>query len=372
MHNMKFNINTAIAAAALALAMSGCANHDLIPDIAVVGQAVPTVYWEVGSTVCKAGESFTFQGKYTNVPGRTPLRSEVWYQIVRDDVASVSTKLGGASLNYTQSVSATDTMRSFQCAAVFPHDASYWDGHQNIFSGTVPVSRTLTPVSWVDPAAFDEARFNTYFPEGFVDEYLEKVYDYLTGKTADTYYGALRTVYVNYAFTNEQFAAVGLPQLDLSGDDGGAGKKSDAWYAYSTDKPTEQVGVYFITVGADGEAVYNERPLDYTPAEGEVIYPVYDAAEWVFCRYDDNSGSVISTVRPEWLPKFRTLLEDIPFYAWIQDTANGVYKIDFSRRYSLVAQFRSYDKDTDRLSDPNAPEYEGITSKTDNKTISIN
>lgn len=370
---MKININKALAAATMTLAMAGCANHDLIPDIAQVGQAVPTVYWEVGSTVCKAGESFSFQGKYNNQPGRTPIRSEVWYEIVRDDVAAVSTKLGGASLNYTQTASANDVMRSYQCAAVFPHQAEYWDGHQNIFTGTVPVSRTLTPVMWVDPAEFDADRFASFYPEGFVESYLEKIYGYLTDEaSAAAYYNALRTVYLNYAFTNEQFAAVGLPELDLSGDDNGTAKKSDAWYAYSSDKPTQQVGVYFITLDAEGNVVYNERPMDYEPAEGQMVFPVYDAAEWVFCRYDDNSGSVVTSVRPEWLPRFRTLIEQIPFEAWIYDSANGVYKIDFSRRYSLNAQFRSYDKNTNQLSDPNAPEFEGVTSKTDLKTISIN
>ena len=60
---MKLNITKVLLPAMAAAAMTGCANHDLIPDITEVGQAVPTVYWEVGSTVCKAGESFSFKGK---------------------------------------------------------------------------------------------------------------------------------------------------------------------------------------------------------------------------------------------------------------------------------------------------------------------
>ena len=125
---MKLHITAACAFTVAAAALTGCANHDLIPDKTEVGQAVPTVYWEVGSTVCKAGESFTFQGKYTNEPGRTPLRSEVWYQIIRTDNAAVSAKLAGTSLSYTQTVNAVDTMRSFQCHASYPHQESYWDG----------------------------------------------------------------------------------------------------------------------------------------------------------------------------------------------------------------------------------------------------
>lgn len=369
---MKLHITAACAFTVAAAALTGCANHDLIPDISEVGQAVPTVYWEVGSTVCKAGESFTFQGKYTNEPGRTPLRSEVWYQIIRTDNAAVSAKLAGTSLSYTQTVNAVDTMRSFQCHASYPHQESYWDGHQNIFNGVVPVSRTLAPTAWVDPADWDQERFDTYYPAGFTQEFLTKVYDYLTGENADSYYSALRNVYLNYNFTNEQFKAVGLPELDLTGDDGGAAVKSDAWFTTAEASDDAVVGVYFITLDENGKAVYNERPADYAPAEGQVVYPVYKSCEWVFCRYDDNTGGIVSTVRPEWLPKFRELISVIPFRDWIYDSANGVYKIDFGRAYSLEAQFRSYDKDSDRLNDPSAPEYEGITSPTEQKTISIN
>ena len=209
---MKLNITKVLLPAMAAAAMTGCANHDLIPDITEVGQAVPTVYWEVGSTVCKAGESFSFKGKYNNLPGRTPLRSEVWYQIVRNDNAQVSASLAGKALSYTQTVANVDTMRSFQCHAVYPHQEEYWDGHQNIVNGVVPVSRTLSPVRWVEPEEWDQERFNTYYPEGFAAEFLAKVYEYLTSEeSAPSYYAALRNVYLNYNFTNEQFTAVGLP-----------------------------------------------------------------------------------------------------------------------------------------------------------------
>lgn len=359
--------------AAGVLAMTACANHDLIPDKTEVGQAVPTVYWEVGSTVCKAGEEFSFQGKYNNAPGRTPLRSEVWYQIVRDDAASVSAKLAGTALNYTQTVAHNDTMRSYQCHASYPHKAEYWDGHQNIFTGTVPVSETLSPVIWSDATEWDQERFDTYYPQGFAQQFLNTVLGYLTdAETADNYYGALRNVFINYNFTAEQLAPLGITDLDLSGDDHGASVKSDAWYQTTEADESKIIGYYYITVGADGKSVYNEIASADQAPEGAVTYPVYDAAPWVFCRYDDNTGSILSTVRPEYLPKFRTLLEVIPFQDWIYDSANAVYKLEFERKYSLVAQFRSYDKDTSRLNDPTAPEYEGVVSPVEYKTISVN
>lgn len=370
---MKMTYSKIVLAAAALAAMSSCAKHDLIPEIAQVGQSVPTVYWEVGSTVCKAGESFSFQGKYTSEPGRTPVRSEVWYQIIRADAAAASAKLGGSSLSYTQTVSSQDTMRSFQCHASFPHSEEYWNGHEYIIQGEVPTSRTLSPVMWSDAAEWDQSRFDSYYPEGFAKQFTAKVVSMLTDEeTANSYYNALRTVYLNYPFTNEQFAAVGLPQLDLSGDDNGTSVKSDAWFSTTEASDKALVGYYYITLDADGKAVYNEVPVDYTAPEGTVIYPRYKSCEWVFCRYDDNSGSIVSTVRPEWLPRFRAILEQIAFPDWIYDSANHAYKIEFSRSYSLEANFRAYDKDTDKLSDPNAPVYEGITAATEQKTITIN
>lgn len=370
---MKTKYTKVVIAALAAVTFGACANHDLIPDIAEVGQAVPTVYWEVGSTVCKAGDSFTFQGKYTSEPGRTPIRSEVWYRVLRSDEASVTTKLGGNSLGYTQKVSDQNEMRSFQCHASYPHSEEYWNGHEYIYQGVVPTSRTLSPVKWVDPAEWDQERFDSFYPEGFIAEYLEKILDFLTNEeSADSYYSALRTVYCNYAFTNEQFAAVGLPQLDLSGDDNGTSVKSDAWFSTTEASDETLTGYYYITLDADGKTEYHEVGKDYVAPEGVVIYPTYKAAEWLFCRYDDNTGSIRATVRPEWLPKFRTLLQNIPFQDWIYDSSNAVYKVEFSRNYSLEANFRAYDKDTDKLNDPNATVYEGITASTEQKTITIN
>ena len=36
----------------------------------------------------------------------------------------------------------------------------------------VGVSRTLSPVRWVEPEEWDQERFNTYYPEGFAAEFL--------------------------------------------------------------------------------------------------------------------------------------------------------------------------------------------------------
>lgn len=336
---MKFQYKLSLVAAA-AVALSSCAKHDIINDVAPVGQEVPAAYWQLNSTVCKAGESFGFQGKYS-VHNVDADRSEVWYQIVRSEEASVTSKLGGASLGYTHKATLTDTVRSYQAAAVFPHSAAKWDGHEYIIDGTVPVSRTLSPVKWADITTWDQANFDKYYPADFQAGFLKTVVGYLTDEaTAGSYYSALRNVYLNYDFTNEQFAAQGFPAVD---QEQATADKSDKWFSTTEASDDAIVGYYYYTV-ENGTNVVNEISIEQNESITDVpTYPVYKSAEWLFCRYDDNAGAIVTSVRTEWLPKFRALLEQIKFEEWIYDTANGCYKVDFSRNYSLNAQFRVYD-----------------------------
>ena len=51
------------------LLLSSCGHRDLLDEVVTPGQEVPVAYWEVGSTACPAGESFSFQGKYNVSPG---------------------------------------------------------------------------------------------------------------------------------------------------------------------------------------------------------------------------------------------------------------------------------------------------------------
>lgn len=351
----------ALAAGSL---MTSCKTDDTLGDKMVLGQAVPTAYWEVGSTVCKAGESFTFQGKYSVEPGKNVAYSQVWYNIVRDDAAAVTVKLAGSSLGYTKSVAETNEVRAYQPIATFDHSEAEWDGHEFILTGSINVSRTLAPVNWVDATTWDQERFDTYYPAGFAEEFCDEVVKYLTKDS--TYYNGLRTVYINYPFTNEQFKSVNAKygisfpdDIDMTGDDGGSSEKSDLWFSTTEASDDAIVGYYYITV-ENGNTIVHEIAKDATQNEGVNYYPVYKSSPWVFCRYNDDLGAIISTVRAEYMPAFIELLNTIKFEEWIYDSANNVYKVEFSRKYSLQSQFRVYDTDGE----------EGIAA--DVREISIN
>lgn len=350
--------------AAASLTMTSCKTDDTLDEIVTVGQAVPTVYWEVGAVVCKAGESFTFKGKYNVEPGKQVSHSQVWYRVMRTESAAATVSLAGASLSYTKTYTSSDTLRAFQPVVEFKHTDAEWDGYEYVLTGSVPVSRTLAPVSWTEAKTWDADRFASYYPDGFAEEFNAEVINYLTKDS--TYYNALRTVYINHPFTNEQFKAVNAKynlefpdNIDMSGDDQGSSDKSDIWFSTTEASEDAIVGYYYLTV-EDGKAIVHEVAKDATQQEGINYYPVYKSAPWVFCRYNDDLGAIISTVRAEYMPAFVDLLKTITFEQWIFDSANKVYKVDFARNYSLHAQYRVYDTDGE----------EGISA--DTREISIN
>lgn len=355
---MKINYKSVLMGVGAAVMLTACGNRDIFEDKITPGQEVPNAYWEVGSTAAKAGESFSFQGKYNSLSGKLQLsHCQVWYRVDRDESAAATVKLAGSALSYTKTVSATDTMRAYQPIVTIQHDPSTWDGYEYVVEGTVPVSRTLSPIQWVDATEWDQERFDSYYPQNFTKEFCEEVINYLTKDS--TYYASLRTVYVNYPFTNELVKQVNekykinLPDnVDLTKDDQGAGEKSDLWYSTQTPSDKDITGYYYTTLDANGNTIVHEIAKDLPKVDendgilkynGASCFPVYKSSEWVFCRYDDDQGAIVSTVRSQYMPAFKELLQVITFPEWIYDSANKCYKIEFSRKYSLSTQFRVYD-----------------------------
>lgn len=339
--------------------VTSCAKHDPIADMMEIGQPVPTCYWSVGSTACKAGEDFTFNGKYYTDDDHTPDHSEVWYMVIRDQSMSATVKLAGKSLTYTKSVNSTDTVRDNQMVVSFPHSEETWNGYEYELDGTVPTSVTLGPVDWKNVTDWDEDKFNGYFPAGFAEEFNAEVIDYLTADS--TYYSGLRTVYINYDFTNEQFAEVNSKynlqfptdiKIDPMDPQSAASDKSGRWYETTEANVEKIVGWYYKDVDANGNTVVKEVTKDVVTVnedgftatyEGNNCFPVYDSAPWVFCRYDDDAGAIVKAVRAAYIPAFKELLAIISFPEWIYDSTESQYSVVFAREYSLDAQFRVYD-----------------------------
>ncbi len=374
---MKIQFKLGLLAAGI-LMLSSCEKHDLIDNNLHIGQYVPTCYWEVGSTACKAGKNFTFKGKYYTEEGHTPLRSEVWYGVSRNESAAATVKLAGTAMSYTMTVAGVDTVRASQVMAVYPHNPENWNGYEYELIDSVPTSLTFSPISWMNLTVWDadaQKRFERYYPADFAQNFMNTVIGYMTDTaSAPSYYNALKTVYIKYPFKNEDAIAVNaafgtkLPtDINFSTGDDGMEQKSKYWFA--ADSVTGKIVKYYynrvdsaIEVDDSGreKVVYTTVPVEVASSEvtnidatsnigtlisdaSVVCYPVYDSADWLFCRYDDNKGAIVTTVRESYLDAFAALLANIPFTDWIYDGKN--YAVTFTREFIINAQFKVYDTD---------------------------
>lgn len=326
-----------------ALALTSCANHDLIADKGELGQILPTVDWEQSSKVVKAGNYAGFKAKYYTSAERQIDHSEVWVQVKREQTASATAKLT-TSLNYNKSYSLTDTVRTAQSVAKYPHSEAEWDGHEFVLTDSFPTSRTLAPVTWKVPAQWDAEKFKSYYPEGFDTEFVDHMVTALTKDS--TYYNDLRSVYVKYDFKKELFEQLNAKYGVNFPTETETDKKSDLWYSQVKNDKGDMEDVtdhyYYITV-VDSVTSYHEIATPEDAPAGVSVYPVYKSAEWLFSRYSDDTGGKITTVRAKWMPYFKDLISTIPFIDWIYDSGNNVYNVDFSRTYYLQPTYRVYD-----------------------------
>ncbi len=338
--------------ALMALLTASCAIHDPFADNGQLGQVLPTVDWEQGSTVVKAGRYATFKGKYYTTSEKAIDHSEVWCLIKREQTATATSKLT-TSLAYTKNYSLTDTVRSSQMVATYPHSKAEWDGYEYVLTDSFPTSRTLAPVTWVNPEEWDQEKFDSYYPSTFQQEFKAYMVNALTKDS--TYYNDLRNVYIKYNFPIELFEQLNAQYnidfpTDTTTDD-----KSNAWFT------TDEVDhYYYITVADDGSSVYHEIAQESDAPSGVNVQPVYQSAFWLFSRYSDDTGGKITTVRRQYMPYFKSMLETIPFTSWIYNTADKAYTVNFNRTYYLEPQFRVYDTDG----------KVGVT--TDNKEVTLN
>ena len=338
--------------ALMALLTASCAIHDPFADNGQLGQVLPTVDWEQGSTVVKAGRYATFKGKYYTTAEKAIDHSEVWCLIKREQTATATSKLT-TSLAYTKNYSLTDTVRSSQMVATYAHSKAEWDGYEYVLSDSFPTSRTLAPVTWVNPSEWDQEKFDSYYPSTFQQEFTTYMVNALTKDS--TYYNDLRNVYINYNFPiglfeqlNAQYG-IDFPTDTITAD------KSNNWFT------TDEVDhYYYITVAEDGTAVYHEIAEESAAPAGANVQAVYKSAFWLFSRYSDDTGGKITTVRRQYMPYFKSLIETIPFTSWIYNTADKAYTVNFNRTYYLEPEFRVYDTDG----------KVGVT--TDNKEVTLN
>lgn len=377
-----------LALLALGLAtVTSCAKHDPIADTMDIGQPVPTCYWSVGSTACKAGESFSFTGKYYTDDDHTPDHAEVWYEVKRTESSGATVGLTGSTLAFTLTVNTVNTDIPNQAVASFAHADSLWNGYEFELNGSVGTSTNWSPVEWKNVGewtAETDATFANYFesanelfPNGFQAAFCDTVTKILTKDSTNM--AALKAAFANHPFTVEElntvnaaYPGLNLPAIpdSINAEDPqvAINYKNNNWYVNKEVvigwhyNAVDSLGNIVDTFVATEQVEPNEDGYSAVlKADANVkCYAVYESSPWLYCRYDDDAGSVLTAVKRGMMDAFVQLLGYIEFPEWIYSKTDGEYQVSFTREYSLDAQFKVYDT------------VGNIGTASDTRTISIN
>ncbi|NDW10357.1 hypothetical protein [Dysgonomonas sp. 520] len=162
--------------------LASCTINDPIDDLNRVGEFAPTVYWELKSDAVKAGDSVEISRlQYYPLDGKSIANISVWYDVSRVTTISASCPLVTSfTFNYTP-VDTTELVRVFQYIKDFPHSESFWSDKDLTYLMNVkfPTSYTLRSTIWKDVEKWDQTKYETLFPEGFLEEFREKLYPQL-------------------------------------------------------------------------------------------------------------------------------------------------------------------------------------------------
>lgn len=166
-----------MAMAAMVLTFAACEKHDFIDDNTITGAVGPEAYWEIESSAVKAGGAMGFTAQYYSAVEQIS-HSEAWYSLSQtvDKVVTCSW------LTHSETSSIKTKQRELQQISEYPHLEEFWNDslHAYTFAGSFPVSGTLSPISWVQPAEFDSARMINYFGEDYMAKFKAAVKEKMT------------------------------------------------------------------------------------------------------------------------------------------------------------------------------------------------
>ena len=176
---MKFRNRNITALVLICLSIVGfnsCEKHDFIDDLVITGDVGPQAYWEVGSSAVNAGSNLDFSLQYYSKVSDIDY-SEVWYSIDETVFQSVSCPWL-STFTYNLSSTKTKTQRISQFIQKYPHSSAVWSDSLRAFTlkSTLPVSGTLSPVSWAQPVNFDSKKMTDYFGANYMQHFKDSLY----------------------------------------------------------------------------------------------------------------------------------------------------------------------------------------------------
>jgi len=160
----------------MVVALASCAKHDFFDDDTITGEVGPEAYWEVGSSAVTAGGDMDFTVQYYSSVSDID-HSEVWYDI-EETIDQTVTCPWTSTFTYSLSSNVKQLKRVSQKIEEYPHLEEFWSDslHAYTFTGSFPVSGTLSPFIWSHPEEFDSTKMINYFGEGYMETFKEAVH----------------------------------------------------------------------------------------------------------------------------------------------------------------------------------------------------
>ena len=168
------------ALAALAVAFASCEKHDFFDKMTITGAVGPEAAWEIESSAVKAGTTMGFSTQYYSSAEKIDY-SQVWYSISETIEKTVTCSW----VSYSEISSVKKRVRELQFIQEYPHLEEYWNDsiHAYAYTSAFPVSGTLAPLAWVQPAEFDETKMTTYFGDDYMQNFKDVVKSKMTYNT---------------------------------------------------------------------------------------------------------------------------------------------------------------------------------------------
>lgn len=181
------------AMAAMVLALASCEKHDPFDKHTITGAVGPEAYWQIESSAVKAGGTMGFMTQYYSSKEKID-HSEVWYSISE----TLDKTVNCSWLSHSDISSVKTKKRELQFISKYPHLEEFWADslHAYTFTDAFPVSGTLAPLTWVQPAEFDSAKMVTYFGETYMQDFKDAVKEKMT-------FSVYKSKYTELGFMND-------------------------------------------------------------------------------------------------------------------------------------------------------------------------
>jgi hypothetical protein len=336
-----------LALGLLLMSVASCEKHDPFDENTFTGAVGPEAYWEVASSIVKAGGAMNFEGKYYSIVADID-HSEVWYDLWEQEDKLVTASLIKA-FTFSETSSIPTQKRILQTIQSYKHDSTMWSDSLRAYyiADKFPVSFTLSPVAWVQPKDTNgfTKNLHQYFGETYAQGFKKRLTEKMNPSADERNFAAYKNVIDGLGLLRDTILTPNGDRMIRSRwmTDSTFDANSNSFVKHFKQYDTIWSKTNFDTLGFVWDSAYVGRPprLEY--------FKVWITKPWV---------DTVNYVYPQIKQAVDSVWENhVTFYDLIAGSEG--YSIEFKREYYINAELRVYD-------------VEGNYSKTDSKKISIN